>query len=313
MPLVNTAQTLGPAASTRCSPSMFAPSRSASPFRVFQGEEERPLPDPSAPACVPGGCCLSRSRSPNPRTTSAPAADPPPPRQLSLVRRPNPPWPFSPSLDFFRLALRRLSAAVSPSLVSDRAVRQQRGPLAPPAGWGRGRWHRRARPCSQTSRGRAPGTPRACAFHHRGGLGVGDPGALQPSGPSLRACPPAPGRGRTPALAPPASPTLPRVCQCLALLSLLLLVLIFPDTCDCGSVSIFFFFLLFLAFSSFYFPPFVLFLQYRHLRTCLPLLVGNLIYLYFWLLFFFFTVLFSSGVCSARRRPQLPPLQRGLK
>lgn len=66
MPLVNTAQTLGPAASTRCSPSMFAPSRSAFPFRVFQGEEERPLPDPSAPACVPGAAASPGAAAPTP-------------------------------------------------------------------------------------------------------------------------------------------------------------------------------------------------------------------------------------------------------
>lgn len=77
MPLVNTAQTLGPAASTCCSPSMFAPSRSASPFRVFRGEEERPLPDPSAPACVPGGLLPLPEPQPKPQDRLGSGCGPP--------------------------------------------------------------------------------------------------------------------------------------------------------------------------------------------------------------------------------------------
>lgn len=158
------------------------------------------------------------SPAPGPAQTQRPGSGrgwtPWPPAAL-VGRGLNPPWALL-SLSGFSASLSGISAAISPGLSSDRAVRRQRGVRSPPpAGWGRGLaggvpelWVLPALPpgpCPNQPRTSPRRPPRAWGLPARGRQEQPPPnGATQPPAPlSVHApAPSSPGRGRIPVLTP---------------------------------------------------------------------------------------------------------------
>lgn len=190
------------------------------------------------------GCwCLSQSPAPGPAQTQRPGSalavnGPRGPWQLSLIRWPNPPWAFSPSVDFLPRSPASLCRCLSKPCLQPPSMAAAAG-SAPPSscGWGRGLaggvpelgavsvtpWGP-ARPCSCLE----PNQPGTSPRHPQGTGGARcwgpafPPTSTAPCRPraplSVHApAPLLPGRGRIPTLAPQspssqptqASPTLP--------------------------------------------------------------------------------------------------------